>query len=119
MHTHKSLRSGDYPCESDAKQGDCSVNTDSETAIQFTHLVASEIHRMLGETGMSTADLAQKTKRSPAFIRRILQGENGNAKAVTGELIAEVVEATGRTMRLTIKPPKKVKTRNTVKSGDK
>lgn len=66
---------------------------------------------------MTIKELALKIGVSPAFIRRVLQGEDHLAKLLTMQLMADIMWATGQWMSISGSPSPDVEPDNTVKGA--
>lgn len=95
------------------------MNARETTALQLTHRFASEVSRALADSGMSINELALKIGVSPAFIRRLLQGEDHLPKRLTLELMADIIWATGQWMSVSGSPSPDIESESTVKGGTK
>ena len=85
---------------------------------QLTHKLAAEIHRVMAAKRLDVDALAAQLIESPAFLRRVLVGEDGLGKVINLDFVQAISNATGRTMYLKISPQRSVKRKPSVKSGD-
>lgn len=83
-----------------------------------THFVASEIHLALFRSGMTIADLSKEIGESQAFIRRILEGEDGLHRLINILLLKKIADATGCAINIKISPLRRIKMKPAVKSED-
>lgn len=94
------------------------MNARETTALQLTHRLASEAHRAMADANMSIEQVAAKIGESPAFLKRILVGENGNSR-VRLSLFADIAWATQQWVSISITPVSDDKPTEAVKGGTK
>jgi len=94
------------------------VNARESAALQLSHRVASEIHRALADANMSIEDLAVKIGESPAFLKRVLVGENGSLRLIRLPLLSDISWATQQWISISITPLDPVEPVNAVESGE-
>lgn len=93
------------------------MNGRETTSLQLTHRFASEAHRAMADANMSINELAAKIGESPAYLRRVLSGENGKSSAIRLNLLSDIAWATGQWLSVSITPVGDDEPADTVKGG--
>lgn len=83
------------------------MKTVPKQTVRTTHFIAAEINRAMAAADMTIAELAAKAVQSEAFIRQLLEGEDGLGRLVNVNLLQSIADATGKTITIKILPIKR------------